>query len=104
MGARLHSHVQLQLLRLFSLVPTFEVTTFVCVSCCKTHAKSLRVKMAERVQTMVRITIVIVPMEYSACVVNVRMLWKPFLNLNLIVVYVSVYTLSVYISMTHLAP
>ena len=47
--------------------------TCVCVSCCKSHAKILRVKMAERVQMIFLFTIVIVPMEYSAIVVNVRM-------------------------------
>ena len=61
--------------------------------------------MAERVQAMVRITIVIVPMEYSAYVVNVRMLWKPFFESNLSCnLYQCVCTLSVYISMIHLAP
>ena len=78
MGAHLHSHVQLQLLGLFSLVRIFEVTPFVCVSCCKTHAKNLRVKMAEHVHPMVRFTIAIVPIQHSAFVVNVRMLWKHF--------------------------
>ena len=77
-------------------------TTFVCVSCCKTHAKILHVKMAERVHTIVRFTIVIVPMEYSDFVVNVRKLWKLFeskLNCSLC----QCVCVSVYISMIHLA-
>ena len=58
---------------------------FVFVSCCKNLAEILLVNIPERVYPTARVTIVTAPMKEPAIVVNVRILCKPCVNSNLVV-------------------